>query len=242
MSYTETLEPLRGYTVELVAMIDPEDPRKDYEHLGVMACFHRRYDLGDTDADEVSTLRGAMDDARRPLRFAVIERYCRIKFGSTVVIPLGLIDHSGISMYAGGGAHWQDGGGWDSGTVGFIFDTAATRERCGTDPEHVAAALMAEINEYDQYLTGDVWGARVLDEAGNIVEDLWGLYGSEYAQETAYSLVPEEPAQRLLTDEEQGPLYDAVIRMCQAFGTTTEATYDAAHRLLATITVPVEES
>ncbi len=193
MTYTETLDPINGHTIELIAMDDTDglNPR-EYDNLGVMAAYHRRYDLGDS-TDEVDTLRSAMDNARR-LRFDVIARYCRIRFGSTVCIPLGLIDHSGLSMYVGGGAHVMDPGGWDSGTIGFIFDTAATRAMCWgeTTPtqEQVREGLISEVQEYDRWLTGDAWGYRICDANGNEVEEVWGFLGHEYAEQEARAAVP----------------------------------------------------
>lgn len=192
--YTETLDPINGYTIELIAMDDTVglDPR-DYDNLGVMAAYHRRYLLGDA-TSEVDDLQAAMDAYPRRMSFELIARYCRIAFGSTVCLPLGLLDHSGISMYVGGGAHIMDPGGWDSGTVGFIFDTAETRRDCWGDTvpteEQVREALVAEVREYDAWLTGDVWGYRICDRDGNEVESVWGFLGSDYAAQEARAAVP----------------------------------------------------
>lgn len=159
---------------------NPSSPR-EWCNLGEMVCWHGRYDLGDRkpEGQEIKALeRGGM---------RLLERYLRIVAGATVVIPLGLIDHSGISMYAGGGAHWSDSAGWDSGTVGFMFDTPATREQCGSPLDLIEKGLLDEIETYDQYLTGDVYGYVVAD--GRDDEDsCWGFYGIEDVQEEANSV------------------------------------------------------
>ena len=101
-------------------------------------------------------------------------------------------------MYVGSGS------GWDSGPVGFIFDTEAARTHAGMDHptvQQVTEYLTAEVNEYNQYLTNDVWGVVVErkvtwqrtgqpDTTMDTWEDIdsfYGLYGSEYAATEAAS-------------------------------------------------------
>jgi len=149
-----------------------ESPR-EWCNLGEMVCWHRGYDLGDRQPNDRE--KDALGRGGLPL----LERYLRLCEGATVVIPLGLLDHSGISMYAGGGAHWSDAAGWDSGTVGFIFDTPYGREQCGTPLELVEECLRQEIKVFDQYLTGDVYFYAV--ERGDQYDSCGGLYGLDYA-------------------------------------------------------------
>jgi hypothetical protein len=242
MTYTETLEPVRGYTIELVADYNSYDecnPRQ-FDNVGVMECPNRRhYMLGDrtTEGDQLAT---AIDAAQHRVRFDVIERYCRIAFGSTVVLPLGLIDHSGISMYVGGGAHPHDPGGWDSGTVGFLFDTERTRTEAGLTPEWLVdrdmrEILTSEVTEYDKYLTGDVWGVIIKDAGGNVVDSCYGLLGEDYAREYARELLPEGATLALDQDERDG-LYGALSRACQAYGTAHPETYALLRRAANSIT------
>jgi hypothetical protein len=94
------------------------------------------------------------------------------------VLPLYLLDHSGLSISTGGFAC-----PWDSGQVGWIYmskETAA-KERI-SDP---LACLRAEVAEYDQYLTGDVWGYRIADADGHELDSCWGFYGSDHCKEQA---------------------------------------------------------
>lgn len=177
---------------ELAAMIvwdeyndENNDPRQ-YENLGVMAARgHREYLLGDQ-TDETQEVHDALVRTRKP---NVVARWLKVYRGATVVLPLGLIDHSGISIYVGSGAHWCDPGGWDSGLIGLIYDTPETRENTGAPLESIERQLRAEVAEYDRYLTGDVWGIRVtretVDGDTETLDECWGLLGREYAEQEA---------------------------------------------------------
>lgn len=106
--------------------------------------------------------------------------YLRKERGATVILPLGLIDHSGISMYVGAGAHRHDPGGWDSGQVGVIFDTADTRKECGmqdSSAEDIERALRGEVNAYDQYLRGEVYCFTVTNPDGEHADSCCGFLG-----------------------------------------------------------------
>lgn len=130
----------------------PESPR-EWDNLGVfVGAEHRSYEIGDRrpTATEIRALeRGG---------FALLERYLRRTEGATHVLAVGMLDHSGVHFYVGGGAHWTDSAGWDSGTCGFIYDSREGREACGTPPELIAEALAGEIETYDQWASGDVYG------------------------------------------------------------------------------------
>lgn len=49
--------------------------------------------------------------------------------------------------------------------------------------ERAVDLLIGEVAEYDQYLTGDVWGYVVGDDS------CWGFYGREYCEQEAKSVV-----------------------------------------------------
>lgn len=118
-----------------------------------------------------------------------IAAFLRQERGAKVILPLGLIDHSGLSMYVGSGAHRHDPGGWDSGQVGVIFDTADTRKECemeNSSREAIERALRAEVNAYDQFLRGEVYCYTVTDPAGEHVDSCCGFLGDlEYVRSQA---------------------------------------------------------
>lgn len=152
---------------------------RDMDNLGVMWCQHRRYTLGDEDFARHIPEHGAVDDFYRQMSerhsgddlVQAMVKHIKRQLGATVVLPLYLYDHSGITISAGRdllkGGHFQRRGhfisdpqGWDTSSVGFIFDTERTREQTGT-PLDVETALQEEVKYYAMYLEGDVWGYRL---------------------------------------------------------------------------------
>lgn len=152
------------YTVETERDTDPMNPR-DNDNLGEMICFHSRYILGDKHTySEDEALEMQYDD-----------KY--------IALPLYLYDHSGITMNTTGFSC-----SWDSGKVGIIavhrdkiLEEYGYRRITKKLREKVLAILKAEVDEYDQYLRGDVYGVIVKDENGNVIESCWGFYDEELA-------------------------------------------------------------
>ena len=165
----------KGCTITVSPDIDPENPR-DNDNLGTMICCHGRYDLGDrdiqpTDVDEVLS-----------------------EFGDDMIsLPLYLYDHSGITMNTTG-----FGCLWDSGQVGRICVSLDTLRKefvaSEYDPpsdeliEEVKQMLLNEVEEYDQYLRGDIYGFAIEYPDGE-EDSCYGFYGYEYAQSEAQSQV-----------------------------------------------------
>ena len=195
---------------------DCEGPR-EWDNLGTMVCFHTRYNLGDEhqyadpDAFLMSLAGEYFKDLDNHLENTVWNRLVKAlpDDGKTqvatynamrkdiiwrtihkhyIILPLGLFDHSGISMYVGSGAHTFDPGGWDSGQVGWIY-VSKQKLRSEGYGKYLTKKVLAkaeevlrgEVSTYDQYLTGDVWGYVVKDEDGEVVDSCWGFYGVDEA-------------------------------------------------------------
>ena len=169
------------------------DPR-DADHLGVMWCGnHARYLLGDATQSHIPEYK-EVDAAFEHYCIAgrggwrELQRYLRMVIGATVVKPLWLTDHSGLSISTSGGP------GWDAGLLGVIFDTPRTRKDTGVPLDRVEELLNSEVEEYNSYLMGDVWAVitqrKCIGCDGWIDEDhVWGIIGHEYAQEAAAMIV-----------------------------------------------------
>lgn len=215
--YVSHSEMIRGYKVEIVA--DPDrtdlDPRKDDLNVGVMLCEHRSYDLGDS-RDATAGYREALEHfCNGHGGVKAWTRWLKAFHGTTTVLPLYLYDHSSITISAGAnllqrvegdplnprGRFLGDAAGWDTSTVGFIFDTAASREEPGTPPERVEEVLRAEVSYYAAWLEGDVWGYVITDASGQEVESCWGFIGDDYVLEEARGMVPDEPAEVVEANE-----------------------------------------
>jgi hypothetical protein len=159
------------------------DPR-DWSQLGIMFCWHPNYTLGDeqfSGPEDVGGARSMQDVARYLFR----ER------GALVALPLYLYDHSGITIRAGepiyrnsrkdeaarsSGRFALDGAGWDTSMVGYIFTTAEKIAEIGTPKDRIIEALRAEVDEYDDFLTGNVYGYVVEDRDGNHLDSCWGFF------------------------------------------------------------------
>lgn len=158
----------------------PESPR-EWDNLGRMVCMHRRYVLGDEHDYREEQFSG-WEELREEL-----ER----KEGAVVILPLFLYDHSGITMNTTGFSC-----PWDSGQVGFIYARKEdilkwfNRKRLSKALlERAAEILVNEVNTYDQYLTGDVWGYIIEGDDGEHIDSCWGFFGRDYCEQEAQEAV-----------------------------------------------------
>ena len=173
---------ISNYLIEVIQDESPESPR-EWDNLGTMICFHGRYDLGDKH-DYRSGDYSGWDEQRKD-----IEK----KENACVILPLYLYDHSGITMKTS-----PFGCNWDSGQVGWIVvSKEQVRKEYNVKRinkeliEKVTKVLEGEVETYDQYLTGDVYGYRISKvtecdfghEHKEEVDSCWGFYGEESAQE-----------------------------------------------------------
>jgi len=208
----------KRHTAKIIADRDPINPRTDYDHCSTMYCWHRNYNLGDY--KENSYRNGgalfedllyeagvhdedgyALDEEALEARFPdseSIEKELR-KAGYTMK-PLYIYDHSGITISTGAFTC-----PWDSGQVGWAVITPQKfKEWCGRDwagsDEDVAEAeriIENEVEEYDKYLTGDVWGIVIEDQYGEDADSVWGFYGSDYAEQMARELLEYHDKQEI---------------------------------------------
>ena len=193
-------EDYKGYHIRIDYDQDPESPRS-WDNLGKMICFHSRYTLGDKHDLKADNFSG----------WAEQEAYFAKEMDALVIVPLYLYDHSGITMSTGSFSC-----PWDSGRVGTIIATRAAilKEYGGQRVtkrmiEKARACLEAEVETYDDYIRGLVYGYTITkgdDEED--VESCWGFLGDyddeEYgALKEARSIVDHEIARALQTRMEQ---------------------------------------
>ncbi len=154
-----------GHRVAVEHDPDPYNPRKECDHLGTVLLVDRcRYNFGD-DTASVEELREIYEDP------------------DNIALPVFMYDHSGITINTTGFSCR-----WDSGQVGIVYMTKAQAvENWGKKivtakvREAAIKCLKAEIEELDNYLTGQVYGYRVYDPEGEEVESCWGFFGdSDY--------------------------------------------------------------
>lgn len=219
-------------TVKIIQDTDAPNPRKEYDNVGTMVCWHRNYELGDEqrgrdtsqldffkelafeihpeledyfenglwnkhndtltdqkfDNDKYQAVKKAYNAEVQKIVGKILDKYY-------VMLPLGLYDHSGISMYVGSQSHWSDPGGWDSGQVGWIYCTVkkAKEEWAGADfHERAIEYLKGEVETYNQYLTGDVYGYVVEDADGEQLDACWGFFGRDCCEQEAKAAAESE--------------------------------------------------
>jgi len=119
------------------------------------------------------------------------------------ILPLYLYDHSGITMNTSG---FNDR--WDSGMVGYIFlthkrfdeETSWKDETLEAKKQHAERVLKGEVETYDQYLRGDIYGfvaekASVCECCSTVeweeTDSCWGFYGTDEDNGMKDHLSPE---------------------------------------------------
>jgi hypothetical protein len=166
-----------------------ENPRS-WDTFGRMACWHSRYDLGDK--NDYGTPRDFLADlaiaagmsAEMADEASKSELLDRINQSQIILIPLHLYDHGGITISAS-----PFSCPWDSGQVGWMY---ATPEQIRAEfgrritkrvIEKAQKLMLSELEVYDQYLSGDVYGFSLekKQSCGHFeeVDSCWGFYGAD---------------------------------------------------------------
>lgn len=162
---------------------DVMDSPRDWDNLGTMICFHKRYNLGD---------KHEFNDTEEFLEF--------LKNKDILVkLPLYLLDHSGLSLSTS--PFYGDVGGWDSGLVGFIY---CTKEKIikefgkGYNIEEVKSILEDEVKIYGQYLGGNVYRyewvrLQKCSECNHVSEELLDSMGNIYDVKSIFDFIQNAP-------------------------------------------------
>lgn len=195
-----------GFKIHVVYDESPDDlanPRQNDGDLGVfLACNHRRYILGDAPhadkIDEYNVAERAFNHFAERRQLDAFPRWAKIFLGATAVLPVWLYDHSGLSVRAGRDFSDSPYGRWDSGLLGFIFDTPRTREDTGFTGD-VAKGLSDEVDLYNLFLTEQVFGYEIFDVNEDYIDSCYGFLGAEAARDAGLEAVPDEPVEKLYT-------------------------------------------
>lgn len=189
----EPVELIREGNYVIVVHYDEDagNPRKEWDNFAKMVCFHRRYDLGDEqpkymgewlsaklrevglsrDTDAYYDFESELDNDSP----SAIQRAFEMLENVMVSMPLYLYNHSGLRISTGSFSC-----PWDSGQVGFIYADKKDilKEFGGTNltKDKIAKAIKlmeSEVETYDLYLSGQVYGYVVKDING------WASYCEE---------------------------------------------------------------
>ena len=178
----------RTIEIEYDSNASEMNPRQDTDNSTTMICFHKRYNLGDEGHGYKWQDYNGWDE----LEAQIVKDHKPV-----IIMPLYLYDHSGITIST---HSFNDH--WDSGQVGFIYMTAKQiREWYGKKritkgiKEKAEKCLLADVEVYDQYLRGEVYGYVITDENGeedeadNGQSSSWGYFGLDSVKEEVKDII-----------------------------------------------------
>lgn len=128
----------------------PESPR-EWDTLGTMIGWHRRHVVGDEDIGRDvrdGRMGGTPEDALR--------MHAGVALDALVYLAVHCYEHGSVTYQTAPFACE-----WDSGQVGWIYTTRDKAAECfGEDAsdERIAKALRAEVDTYNAWANGNVWG------------------------------------------------------------------------------------
>lgn len=196
-------------------------PREVNDNIGTMVCFHPRYALGDhhnyMDKDDflremylntVGNNERGMERYERMVNMvwsrkmtgdhpdprAVDDTMLRMISEKYIVMPLYLLDHSGLAMQT---TSFNEP--WDSGQVGWVYVSKedalkefGAKKMTGALRKKAEDVLRGEVAEYDAYLRGECYGFE-LYKNGELSDSCWGFIGSlEDACKAMADYLPDE--------------------------------------------------
>ena len=171
-------------TLKIVQSSDCDSPR-EWDNLGTIAYKHRNYTLGEEEISEpIEWLEDRLGLEQKyeysNERLQELEERFYNKF---LALPIYLYDHSGQSISTS-----PFGCRWDSGKVGYIYvDKKTVLKEYGGKivtaklKERVLGYLKGEVETYNQYICGEVYGFQILDEDEDIIDSCYGFYGDDWA-------------------------------------------------------------
>lgn len=184
MGDTETY---KGCTIRLEQDTDAESPR-EWDNVGTIVHWHRRYDFGERISDPNEWVRSLAPEEEDVEEEDDMGKLWELAEKNHIILPISLLDHSGLHIWVGSGSHWSDSAGWDSGQVGYIYCTMEqAREEWGNDDavarEQARKCMEGEIATFDVFLRDQVMGWIVEGPDGEDIDSCWGYYpeGNDYA-------------------------------------------------------------
>ncbi len=169
----------KGYKIEIFQDENPENPIQNWDMLGKYICWHKRYDLGNC------------TDFENPEEVKVYA-----KKHNALLYPLYMYEHSGIGLSLTNDRYPYNCP-WDAGQLGYIMvernaalallpnNTVKEAEKL---EEKVLEILNGEVETYNQYLSGDVYG-YVVSKEGEHIDSCWGIYDIDEALSQAKNCV-----------------------------------------------------
>lgn len=164
----------KGYHINIYYDPDPESPR-EWDNLGTFYTAHRRYQP-EEDFDKHFNIEDVCENGRPGIfRDSFLKKY--------IAQNIYMLDHSGQTVST---TSFNDS--WDSGWLGMV---AVSIEKVKKEygwriltakrREQIEKYLTGEVETYDMYLRGDVYGFQITPENddNNVLDNCWGYFGDE---------------------------------------------------------------
>jgi hypothetical protein len=171
-------EKYKDFIIEILQDEDPVNPR-EWDNLGTMVCWHKRYDLGDGLPEKMRHRFHSLESRYGSTDLDLFTKWKKLHQNQLVVLPLYLCDHSRITISTKP-FHCS----WNSGQFGWIYTTHEqiknkynVEELTPDILEEVNQVLISEVKIYGEYLRDDVWGYIVKNQDGQYLHSCWGFYG-----------------------------------------------------------------
>lgn len=159
----------KGMTIRICYDGNAESPRK-WDNVGTIYSNHRDYNPDGHKIDEIENEEGELVSEELDRRF--------------IWLPIYYYEHGELSVSTKRDYPYNDR--WDSGLFGIIAVEkerlrkeygwkAITKER----REQILRSLEGEIETFDSYCRGEVYGFVVEDEEGEEIDDCGGYYGDD---------------------------------------------------------------
>ena len=170
--YDVHTEVYKDHTIHIQPDDNNESPRTSMDNLATMVCFHKRYALGD---------KGHGFRMKDYSSWEELEKAICKQEDIAAILPIYMYDHSGLTINTTGFSC-----PWDSGQIGFVFiSKKKIREeynvkRISHKTLKLAIKVMqGEIETYDQYLRGDIYGYVIDGPDEENIDSCWGFYTDE---------------------------------------------------------------
>lgn len=156
-----------GHTIEIHHDEDPANPRTEYDTIGKFIFWHNQFIIGDK-------------HNYTPEEFLEFKE----QNPNNIYLPVYLYNHSGCTISTTP-FHCK----WDSGQIGWAYiDYDDAKNEFNGDINKAISSLRVEIQEYDDYITGNYYGYKILENE-HLIESCWGFNGIDYCKEQAQEVV-----------------------------------------------------
>lgn len=159
----------KGMTIRICYSLNAGSPR-EWDNVGTIYSNHRDYNPDGHKIDEIENEDGELVSEELDRRF--------------IWLPIYYYEHGGLSVSTKRDYPYNDR--WDSGLFGIIaVEKDKLRKERGWKAitkkrrEEILRSLEGEIETFDNYCRGEVYGYVVEDEEGEHIDSCFGYYGDE---------------------------------------------------------------